>query len=75
MKTAEECLELLQLANSCPDVALTETIAIIQLDAFKAGMTRAAKIANNYDDGCMSDISVNLAHKAILAERDDLKEL
>ena len=44
MKTAEECLAMLSADYSCPDVALTETIALIQLDAIKEGMRRAAGV-------------------------------
>ena len=44
MKTAEECLAMLSAVYSCPDVALTETIALIQLDAMKEGMRRAAGV-------------------------------
>jgi len=47
MLTPKEALERLALAYQCPDVALTETISLIQLDAFKTGMTEAAEIGYN----------------------------
>ena len=42
MKTPEECLDSLAAAYGCPDVSLTETIQVIQFDAYKAGLSRAA---------------------------------
>jgi hypothetical protein len=52
MKTAEECLDMIAAAYHCPDVAITETIRLIQLDAMKEGMRRGSEdtllILDNY---------------------------
>ena len=65
MKSPEECLEMLAAAYHCPDVAMTETIALIQLDAFKAGMARAADIADECDNEYRPETSSDEIQKAI----------
>lgn len=39
MMTKEDAFERLRLAYACPDVALTETIELIQKDAYRQGLT------------------------------------
>ena len=47
MKSATEAWGDLRAAYGCPDVGMVEAVAAIQLDAFKAGMTKAALIASS----------------------------
>lgn len=50
MRTAEDWIENLAEAYNCPDVAISETIKLIQLDAMQEGMRRAADMINNMDE-------------------------
>lgn len=77
MKTPEECLDMIAAAYNCPDIAITETIAVIQLDAWRQGMTDAARIV--YDPLGQSHNPATAhdrfnAKKAILAARDAKEE-
>jgi hypothetical protein len=53
----------------------------IQLDAYKAGMTRAAeiawnaKVANRFSTDHIHNMACQQVNKAILTERNNLKEL
>jgi hypothetical protein len=65
MTTANECLDMLAAAYRCPDVSMLETIKLIQLDAFKDGMTEAAN---------MDEVS-SVARMLILDRRDILTSI
>ena len=78
MMTPTQGYQAVVAAINCCEVSPCETIAIIQLDAYKAGMRKAAEIARARGEASdemsnrMMALSINIG---ILYELENLKEI